>query len=142
MNDFVFTQRQLEQLRNTAKPLAEAFTLPPWCYNSPEFYQAEVRDIFMKGWIGITRVEDIPEPGDYFCAEIAEEPILVLRDREGVVRALSRTCRHRGACLIDGKGNTRFFRCPFHGWTYDLKGHLIAARQMEKTAGFDPTSWS
>ena len=142
MNDLAFTQSQIGQLKNTIRPLADAFTLPPWCYNSVEFYQAEVRDIFMKGWIGIARVEDIPQPGDYLCAEIAEEPIMVLRDKEGVVRALSRTCRHRGACVVEGKGNTRFFRCPFHGWTYDLKGKLIAARQMEQTENFDPASWS
>ena len=142
MTELVFTPKQLEQLRNTAKPLAEAFTLPPWCYNSPEFYQAEVREIFTKSWIGITRVEDIPKPGDYVCAEIAEEPIIVLRDKDAKVRALSRTCRHRGACLIDGRGNTRFLRCPFHGWTYDLKGNLIAARHMEDTSDFDPATWS
>ena len=142
VNTPVFTATQIAQLRDTVKPLCEAFTLPAWCYNSPEFYQGEVHNIFMTGWIGIARLEEIPQPGDYLCAEIADEPIMVLRDKDGVVRALSRTCRHRGACVIDGKGNTRFFRCPFHGWSYDLKGNLITARQMERTVDFDASEWS
>ena len=96
----------------------------------------------MKGWIAITRLEDLPQPGDYLCAEIAEEPIVVLRDKDGVVRAFSSTCRHRGACVVEGRGNARFFRCPFHGWTYDLRGNLIAARQMERTSNFETAGWS
>ena len=80
-------------------------------------------------------------PGDYFSVDIVEEPIVVLRDKEGEVRAFSRTCRHRGACVVEGKGNARFFRCPFHGWTYDLRGNLIAARQMDQTSGFDQADW-
>ena len=55
--------------------------------------------------------------------------------------AFSRTCRHRGACVVEGSGNARFFRCPFHGWTYDLRGNLIAARQMDQTTSFDQTQW-
>ena len=142
VNDLALTTTQIRQLADTMRPLAEAHTLPAWCYNSFGFYQAEVREIFMKGWIGITRLEDIPQPGDYVCAEIAEEPIVVLRDKDGAVRAFSSTCRHRGACVVEGRGNARFFRCPFHGWTYDLKGNLIAARQMEQTSDFEPANWS
>ena len=95
----------------------------------------------MKEWIGVGRVDEIEQPGDYLCATIVNEPIVVLRDKDGEVRAFSRACRHRGACVIEGRGNARFFRCPFHGWTYDLRGNLIAARQMEETAGFDREAW-
>ena len=132
---------QVEELKRTMKPLADAHTLPPWCYTSESFYRAEVRDIFMKEWLGVCRVDDIPNPGDYFCADIAQEPIVIVRDKQTTVRAFTRTCRHRGACVVEGRGNARFFRCPFHGWTYDLRGRLIAARQMDKTTGFDPGEW-
>ena len=132
---------QRAELERTLQPLTDAHTLPPWCYTSEEFYQAEVRKIFMKEWLGVCRVDEIPNPGDYFSVDIVEEPIVVLRDKEGEVRAFSRTCRHRGACVVEGNGNARFFRCPFHGWTYDLRGNLIAARQMDQTSGFDQADW-
>ena len=77
---------QLEELECTLKPLADAHTLPPWCYTSEGFYAAEVREIFMKEWLGVGRVDEIPNPGDYLCADIAEEPIVVLRDKEGEIR--------------------------------------------------------
>ena len=132
---------QIEDLKRTIKPLADAHTLPPWCYTSESFYAAEVREIFMKEWLGVGRVDEIPNRGDYLCADIADEPIVVVRDKEGEIRAFTRTCRHRGACVVEGRGNTRFFRCPFHGWTYDLRGNLIAARQMDQTSDFDQTEW-
>ena len=129
------------QLEETLRPLADAGTLPPWCYTSPEFYETEVRGIFLKEWLGVGRVDEIAQPGDYLCASIVGEPIVVLRDKDGAVRAFSRACRHRGACVVEGRGNAKFFRCPFHGWTYDLGGQLIAARQMEDTTGFDRTDY-
>ena len=132
---------QTEQLKATLKPLAEADTLAPWAYTSEAFYEVEVREIFMKEWLSVGRADEIENPGDYFCADIADEPIVVLRDPEGVVRAFLRTCRHRGACVVEGRGNARFFRCPFHGWTYNFRGHLIAARQMENTHDFDRGDW-
>ena len=132
---------QIEELRRTIKPLAEAHTLPPWCYTSESFYAAEVRQLFMQEWLGVARIDEIPNPGDYLCVDIAEQPIVVLRDRDGEIRAFTRSCRHRGACVVEGRGNTRFFRCPFHGWTYDLRGNLIAARQMDQTSGFERSEW-
>ena len=139
--DPIFDDAQLAQLRRTLRPLAAAHTMPPWCYTNEAFYAAEIREIFTQEWLGVGRVDEIATPGDYLCVDIAGEPIVVLRDRDGVVRAFSRACRHRGACVVEGRGNARFFRCPFHGWTYDLRGNLIAARQMEQTGDFDPSRW-
>ncbi len=64
---------QRAQLQETLQPLEHAKTLPPWCYTSPEFYAAEVREIFMKEWIGVGRLDEVKEPGDFFCADIAED---------------------------------------------------------------------
>ena len=131
------SEAELQQLRHTLRPVEEAETLPPWAYTSQDFYEAEVREIFMKEWIGVGRADEIPHPGDYLCADIAEEPIVVLRDEAGAVRAFSRACRHRGACVVEGRGNTETFVCPFHGWTYDLRGSLVGAPQMNRTQGFN-----
>ena len=140
-DELILDDEQLEQLRRTLLPLAEAHTLPPWCYTTAAFYEAEVRKIFMREWLGVGRMEEVASPGDYLCVDIAGEPIVVLRDKDGAVRAFSRACRHRGACVVEGRGNAKFFRCPFHGWTYDLRGNLIAARQMEQTEDFDRSEW-
>ena len=110
-----------EQLRRVLAPLDQAHTLPPYCYTSPEFYELEIEKIFMKEWLGVGRVDQLESPGDYFCADIVEEPIVILRDDKGVLRAFSRTCRHRGACIVEGAGSTRYLECPFHGWTYNLR---------------------
>jgi len=69
----------------------------------------------MKDWLMIGRGERIPSPGDYFTVEIAEEPILVVRDRQGQVRAFSASCRHRGTPIASGEGNCKSFRNPQTG---------------------------
>ncbi len=131
-----------EQLRRVLAPLDQAHTLPPYCYTSPEFYELEIEKIFMKEWLGVGRVDQVESPGDYFCADIVEEPIVILRDDKGVLRAFSRTCRHRGACIVEGAGSTKYLECPFHGWTYNLRGELLGARQMNRTADFHVRDWS
>jgi len=123
------------------KPLLEASTLPPACYTSPAFYRREVQAIFMKVWNFIGRADRIPKAGDYFALEFAGVPVIVVRGQDGAVRAFANTCRHRGALLIEGEGNCRAFRCPYHSWTYDTEGALIVAPEMDQTKGFDPAEW-
>ena len=133
--------RQREQLEATLRPIEHAETLPSWAYTGEDFYAAEVREIFMKEWLGICRTEEIGNPGDYYSIDIADEPVVLVRGKDDRIRAFLRSCRHRGACVVEGRGNTRVLRCPFHGWTYDLKGQLIAAREMEQTRNFDRSEW-
>lgn len=119
-------------------PLREAETLPNWCYTSPEFYKREVDRIFMKSWNFVGRVDEVPNPGDYFATEdLAGGPIVVVRGKDNAVRVFANSCRHRGARLVEGKGNCRAIVCPYHSWTYALDGPLAGALAMEETAGFD-----
>lgn len=123
--------------RNVRKPLLEAETLPPWCYTSQEFYEREVERMFRKTWNFLGRADEIPNPGDYMTFELCGEPLIVLRDRDGSIRAYANTCRHRGAKMLEGKGNCRAISCPYHGWVYALNGDLIGTAGMEKTRVFD-----
>lgn len=123
------------------RPLLEASTLPPACYTSPAFYRREVQTIFMKVWNFIGRADRIPNAGDYFTIEFAGVPVIVMRGEDGEVRAFANSCRHRGALLLDGEGNCRAVRCPYHSWTYDIDGRLIVAPEMDATTGFDPAEW-
>ena len=123
------------------RPLLDAETLPPACYTSPAFYRAELRSIFMKVWNFVGRADRIPEAGDYFTIEFAGIPVIVMRGGDGVVRGFANSCRHRGALLVEGEGNCRAIRCPYHSWVYDTDGRLIVAPEMDATHGFEPSEW-
>src|ERR1041385_6134038 len=112
------------------KPLATAETLPPWCYTSPEFFDAEVEKIFSRVWNFLGHGDRIPEPGDYFTTKVAKVPLLIARGKDRVVRAFQNTCRHRGTVVAQGEGCTELFSCPYHSWTYDLEGRLDSAPHM------------
>lgn len=122
---------------NVSLPIEECESLPSWCFTEPAFYAAEVEHVFMKTWIFVGREDELPNPGDYLTMDIADEPILVMRDRQGRLGAFSNTCRHRGALLLEGRGNAQKIVCPYHMWTYDNEGSLLGAPCMEKTANFD-----
>jgi choline monooxygenase len=127
-----------EHYRHVRRPLLEAETLPVWCYTSPEFFSRELEMIFKRTWAFVGREDELANPGDYLAMEMFGEPLIVLRDKQGALRAFANTCRHRGTVLLQGKGNCRAIRCPYHSWTYALTGELISAPGMRKTVGFDP----
>jgi phenylpropionate dioxygenase-like ring-hydroxylating dioxygenase large terminal subunit len=79
----------------------------------------------------------LPKPGDYFTENLAGLPVLLVRGTDGVVRAFANICRHRGAPVAQGCGNARAFTCPYHAWTYDLKGKLLGTTDKVAFAGLD-----
>ena len=126
-----------ECYRAVRRPLLEAETMPSWCYTSRAFHEREVERIFHREWNFIGRADRIPNHGDYFTLEFAGVPVVVVRGKDGVVRAFSNVCRHRGARIMGGEGNTQSFRCPYHSWSYGLDGRLERAPEMHETRGFD-----
>ena len=119
------------------KPLLEASTLPGDCYTSEAWYRREVETMFMKDWLLVGRTDQIPEPGDWFTEEIVGERVLVVRGTDGVVRAFSPSCRHRGALVAEGAGNCRSFVCPYHEWTYGLDGALVGTPHAANIKSLD-----
>jgi phenylpropionate dioxygenase-like ring-hydroxylating dioxygenase large terminal subunit len=131
----MFDARHYEAVR---RPLLQAETLPPWCYTSDKFYQREVERIWRKAWNFLGHVAQVSKPGDYLALEFAGVPLLIVRDKDDVVRAFANSCRHRGSALLDeGTGNCRSLICPYHSWTYNLDGTLAGAPEMQKTEDFD-----
>ena len=119
------------------KPLLEAETLPPDCYTDEAFYKREVETIFLKVWNFIGRADRVPNAGDYFAFEFVGVPVVVVRGRDGQVRAFANSCRHRGAKVIQGEGKCTVMSCPYHAWTYAIDdGRLIGAMEMDETEGF------
>ena len=131
------TLSPLQELRaNVARPFERAFAMPKSVYTSPEFLELEEKHIFSKEWLCAGRADALPEPGDYLTMEITGEPVIILRDRDGVLRGLSNVCRHRMSTLLQGRGHVRSIVCPYHAWTYNLDGSLRGAPAMTANQAF------
>lgn len=127
----------LNSLEPSAREVDEAISLPPACYTSEEWFEFERRAVFDREWVCLGHASLIPKPGDYYSITMNDDPLLVLRAKDGSVRVMSAVCQHRGHVLGDARGNTDTFTCPFHGWSYDLDGRLVSAPEMEGTLPFE-----
>lgn len=125
-----------ELLNAAARPMTEARAMPPSVYTSEAFLARELAGIFGKEWVCVGRSGGLANPGDYLTYELAGQPVIVIRDRQGRVRAFSNVCLHRMSTLAEGCGNKRVLVCPYHAWTYDLDGSLRGAPFMDATTGF------
>jgi Rieske 2Fe-2S family protein len=107
-------------------------TLPRRFYTDPTFYRAELDRFFFNRWICAGRADQIPNAGDYFTRSLGDESIIITRDGSGAVHALFNVCRHRGTRLCEQPEGHFVDRiqCPYHNWTYDLEGRLLAAPHM------------
>ncbi|MDA3887497.1 MAG: Rieske 2Fe-2S domain-containing protein [Allgaiera sp.] len=127
----------LQELRaNVSVPFEQARAMPKSVYTSPEFAELEQTRIFAREWLCAGRAEALPDPGDYLTMTIAEEPVIVLRDHDGEIRAMSNVCRHRMSTLLEGRGHVRAIVCPYHAWTYNLDGSLRGAPAMTLNQNF------
>jgi choline monooxygenase len=118
-------------------PLERAHTIPSDWYFDPALAERERATVFA-GWQAIGRLDQLTGPGSFFTVEIAGEPIAVVRDGDGVLRAFHNVCRHRAApVLCEPCGTATKLRCRYHGWTYDLTGKLRGAPEFEGVADFD-----
>jgi choline monooxygenase len=132
------TSHLLDRIEALAqRPLEAALAMPPGMYHDPGIAALEQDRIFRRDWQCAGRAESIPDKGDWFSWQIADQPVLVVRDSKGAVRAHANVCRHRMTRLMEGQGNCRRIVCPYHAWTYDIDGKLVAARHMERSQAFD-----
>ncbi len=94
---------------------------------SPDVLERERAAIFDKSWIYVGHGSEVPEPGSFKSRDVAGRPVIFCRDHGGTVRCLLNSCRHRGATVcVAREGKERYFTCPYHGWTYDGDGSLVA----------------
>jgi glycine betaine catabolism A len=120
------------------KKLPAALSLPARYYTDPDYYQAELEWLFLNKWFHAGRAEDVAKPGQFVVREIAGESLIIVRDDRGQVRSFYNVCRHRGTRLVNECAG-RFastIQCPYHAWTYDLGGCLLAAPQMGRVDEF------
>src|SRR5712672_220250 len=125
-----------------------AHTLASRFYTDPSILEIEKNKIFRSTWQlagtlqhacgevnGVKRT--IADPETFFTAEVAGEPIVVVRDKQGTLRAFSNVCRHRAGPVAQGSGCKNVLRCGYHGWTYTLDGRLIGTPDVEGVEFFD-----
>ena len=112
--------------------------LPAWVYDNAELHRIELERILLPSWQIACHVNSIPRAGDYATFDLGRESVLVLRDRDSVIRAFHNVCRHRGARLLDGAGTCPgTITCPYHGWTYRADGALIGVPAKESFPDLD-----
>jgi choline monooxygenase len=140
----------------TTKPLnldvheqiESAHTLASKFYTDPAILDAEKSRIFRRTWQlvgtlttpcgeenGAKRI--IADPESFFTVDVIGEPVVVVRDKQGTLRAFSNVCRHRAGPIAQGSGCKNVFRCGYHGWTYTLDGRLIGTPDVEGVEFFD-----
>ena len=112
----------------------------------PDFWQQEIDTIFKKEWLNVGRVEQLPRIGSYFTKEFAwaKRSIIIVKDKDGTVRAFHNVCRHRGNKLVwddypqeETSGSCRQFTCKYHAWRYDLDGSLNFVQQESEFFDLD-----
>jgi phenylpropionate dioxygenase-like ring-hydroxylating dioxygenase large terminal subunit len=112
--------------------------LPAWVYNNAQLSRLELERVLEPSWQIVCHVNSIPKTGDFQTLDLGSESVMVLRDRDGSIRAFHNVCRHRGARLLDGAGNCpTTVTCPYHGWTYRHDGGLIGMPVRESFPGLD-----
>jgi Rieske 2Fe-2S family protein len=123
-------------------PVERATMLPPAAFTDPAVLDWEVEEIF-SGWVCMGHASAVAEQGDFLMREIGPTSVFATRGEDGEVRAFLNTCRHRGSRIVtetEGKVRKRI-QCPYHAWSYDLEGKLVAAPHMNEVEDFDKSCW-
>ena len=114
--------------------------IPGGRYTDPAFLALEERHLWKRSWLYALHVDELPRPGSYRLWRKTGSPIILVRDRDGAIRAFYNTCRHRGAPLVEkDAGETKGFFCRYHGWSYDLTGRLLAVREKRDFPNMEPS---
>ena len=109
-------------------------------YTSPADFQIDLDMIWYRDWLFVGHDCEVRNPGQYLTLQVGEYPVVVVRDREGGLRAFHNSCRHRGSRICaEEHGTAPRLVCPYHQWTYSLDGRLLSARDMG--AAFDKSQY-
>jgi carnitine monooxygenase subunit len=115
----------------------KSYTLPARYYFEPAVYAWEQEAVFGHAWCYAGHLGALQEPGCYITCTVAEQNILVIRGKDGVLRGFYNVCQHRAHELVKGSGKAKFLTCPYHAWTYHADGRLRTARGSEALPAFD-----
>jgi len=130
--------RSLLELYNPNNPLDRASTIPsPW-YFDEGLAELENSAVFGKSWQAVGRADQVQNPGQFLTADIAGDPIVVVRGEDSQLRAFYNVCRHHAAAVVtEAQGCAKQFRCPYHGWTYGIDGALKGMVEFDGVCDFE-----
>ncbi len=130
--------REIVESYDARAPLAEAWTIPAAWYVDARVAELERRTVFARSWQVVARSEQVRAPGEYVTAEVAGEPVVVVRGGDRVLRGFFNVCRHHAAAVLtEEAGRARSLRCPYHGWTYALEGNLKGTPDFAGVCNFE-----
>ena len=130
--------RKIVNAYNPQTVISDASTPPSSWYSDQRIFELELQVVFSRLWHFIGRSDQVREPGQYITANIAREPILLVRSNDNILRGFFNVCRHHAAAVVtESEGKIENLRCPYHGWTYDLEGKLILTPKFAGVANFD-----
>ena len=131
-----------DEVERTLKPVERATMLPPAAFTDESVLAWEIDNLF-NGWICMGHVTAVAEQGSFLTREIGDTSVFAMTGEDGVTRAFLNVCRHRGSRLVqDVEGQVRRrIQCPYHAWSYDLEGKLVAAPHMNEVEDFDKACW-
>lgn len=126
----------------TIEQAPEVLKVPAANYCDEERFDEEVDKIFKRLPLVLATTAEMREPGDYKAMEAVGVPVLLTRGKDGEVRAFMNSCTHRGTyVVVEGKGNTSRFVCPYHGWTFDREGALVGIASREDFGEIDTSCY-
>jgi len=97
-------------------------------FSDQDIYQQELEKIFTRAWLWIGHESLVPNPNDFFCTYMGEDPVILTRDAHGTLHAMLNMCRHRGNRVVRADdGNAKNFMCTYHGWTYSSDGGKLVS---------------
>jgi benzoate/toluate 1,2-dioxygenase alpha subunit len=107
-------------------------------FTDAEIFEIEIKHVFERNWVFLAHESQVAKPNDFITTKIGRVPVLITRDRSGVIRGMINACAHRGARVCRERAGTRKnFMCPFHGWTYSPSGELLDVTE-EGAGGYAP----
>ena len=127
----LMTDKQMNRIHQLVAGQRQGYSLDRAFYADSEIFEHDLQRAVFPFWQFVGHVARIPKPGDYFLVNIANESIILTRDRQERIHALANVCRHRGSRVCrEPEGHAHRLVCPYHAWTYASDGQLIAAREM------------
>ena len=116
--------RNIIESYESGDSLESAWTIPASWYTEEQVYALELSAVFARSWQVVARVDQLQQPGRYVTAEIAGEPLLIVRGSDNTLRGFFNVPSPCCGCNNEAEGSANQLRCPYHGWTYSLEGDL------------------
>jgi len=145
-NNIIVNNLLKNQMKHILSYQNSNFGLPGYFFKNEEIFRAEMKYIFHKEWLFAGHTMELPEIGNYITLNVGLCPIVIIRSKDGEIKAYHNVCRHRGLKLFEeysGKIETQNIKCLYHGWSYDTNnGDLKFARDMDNNKDFNPSDFS